>query len=128
MTQVLHFPVKAAEISGGEIIDIEREAESGSIAGTEATIEYDALNRPVKYILPNGSTQTAEYVIDAAHKESYTIFTDSAGVKYKNVYDGIGRIKAKYRAEQIGIDWKNIHMMRQAGYIRRNQDSREQAL
>ena len=41
MTQVLHFPVKAAEISGGEIIDIEREAESGSIAGTEATIETD---------------------------------------------------------------------------------------
>ncbi len=74
--------------------------------GTEATIEYDALNRPVKYILPNGSTQTAEYVIDAAHKESYTIFTDSAGVKYKNVYDGIGRIKAKYRAN--GANWDRL--------------------
>ncbi|MCH5210576.1 MAG: RHS repeat protein [Oscillospiraceae bacterium] len=67
--------------------------------GTETTVEYDTLNRPVKYNLPNGGTQTVEY----NSAESYTIVTDAAGIKYKNMYDGLGRIKNKYRSD--GTKW-----------------------
>ncbi len=74
--------------------------------GTETTIEYDTLNRPVKYNLPNGSSTTVEYVIDANKKNSYTIATDAAGIQYKNLYDGIGRIKAKYRLN--GSSWEML--------------------
>ena len=30
--------------------------------GTETTIEYDSMNRPIKYNLANGGTKTVEYI------------------------------------------------------------------
>ncbi|NDO18960.1 RHS repeat protein [Lachnospiraceae bacterium MD329] len=71
--------------------------------GTETTIEYDTLNRPTKYNLPNGSSTTIEYVIDSNHKNSYTIATDVSGVRYKNLYDGIGRIKEKQQRSKDSV-------------------------
>ncbi|MCI8404102.1 MAG: hypothetical protein HFE49_04290, partial [Clostridia bacterium] len=61
--------------------------------GTVTTVEYDALNRPVKYNMPNGGTRTIEYNT----QDKYTIVTDEAGIQYKYIYDDLGRIKEKYR-------------------------------
>ena len=64
--------------------------------GTETTIEYDSMNRPIKYNLANGGTKTVEYITN--NNDNYTIVTDETGVRYKNVYDGLGRITSKARS------------------------------
>ena len=64
--------------------------------GTETTIEYDSMNRPIKYNLANGGTKTVEYITN--NNDNYTIVTDEIGVRYKNVYDGLGRITSKARS------------------------------
>ena len=74
--------------------------------GTITTVEYDELNRPVKYNLPNSGTKTIEYIIDSTPESNYTIVTDEVGIKYKNVYDGLGRIKEKYRLN--GTSWNKL--------------------
>ena len=69
---------------------------------TVTTIEYDALNRPVQYNMPNNSTKTIEY--DSTN--NYTIVTDEAGIQYKNLYDKLGRIKEKQK--KIGSNWSML--------------------
>ena len=56
--------------------------------GTVSSIEYDALNRPVKYNYPNGSSVTVEYNTD----EMYTLASYPDGTKKKYNYDGLGRV------------------------------------
>lgn len=72
--------------------------------GTETTIEYDIINRPVKYKLPNGGTQKVEYNT----KKNYAISTDAAGIKLQYNYDGIGRTitvqKNNSTIEEYGYD------------------------
>ena len=61
----------------------------------ETTIEYDDINRPVQYNFPNGGTRTVDYNV----AQNYTIVTDEAGITYKYVYDGMGRIKQKLKKD-----------------------------
>ena len=61
--------------------------------GAETNIEYDALNRPVKYTYDNGAVKTIEY----NNIQMYTIVTDEAGIKTKNSYDVFGNIIEKSR-------------------------------
>lgn len=70
--------------------------------GTVTTIEYDDLNRPTTYNMPNGGTQEIEY--NTANK--YTIVTDAAGVVTKYEIDGLGRNKAKYI--KYGTSYKKV--------------------
>lgn len=70
--------------------------------GTTTTISYDAVNRPISYHFPNGSEQTIEYNL----AQNYTIVTDAAGVKIKNIYDGLGRILKQQRYN--GSSWDTV--------------------
>ena len=74
--------------------------------GSVTTVEYDDLNRPVKYNFPNSAEKLVSYTIDPANKNSYTTVTDEAGIQYKSVYDGIGRLTGKYRLN--GSNWNEL--------------------
>ncbi|MGN0183367.1 MAG: hypothetical protein ACI4DP_13320, partial [Candidatus Ornithomonoglobus sp.] len=56
--------------------------------GTEAYIEYDDINRPVKYTYANGSVTTVEYNLE----KLYTLITTPDGISKKNTYDKLGRL------------------------------------
>ena len=60
--------------------------------GAVTTIEYDGINRPVKYTMANGGIRQVEY--NTAQK--LTTITDEAGVVTRYETDGFGRNKAKY--------------------------------
>lgn len=70
--------------------------------GTVTTVEYDDLNRPVKYNMPNGATRQIEYHT----AQNYILVTDEAGIITKIEYDGLGRNKAKYIKD--GSTYKKI--------------------
>ncbi|MCD8181013.1 MAG: hypothetical protein LUF26_05980, partial [Firmicutes bacterium] len=70
--------------------------------GTVTEVEYDDINRPVKYTMANGGTKTIEYNID----KNYTLVTDEAGVVTKYEYDGLGRSTATYI--QNGTSYRKI--------------------
>lgn len=70
--------------------------------GTVTTVEYDDLNRPVKYNMPNGATRQIEYYT----AQNYILVTDEAGIITKIEYDGLGRNKAKYIKD--GSTYKKI--------------------
>jgi len=60
--------------------------------GTETTVEYDAINRPIKYNLPNGGTRTIQYNTE----QNSASITDEANINTEYRYDGLGRITEKF--------------------------------
>lgn len=57
-------------------------------------------------VIPTVTAQKKGRIIDSTAESNYTIVTDEVGIKYKNVYDGLGRIKEKYRLN--GTSWNKL--------------------
>ncbi len=82
--------------------------------GNEAYIEYDDMNRPVKYTYANGAITNVEYNFP----ELYTLITTPDGVKKKNIYDKLGRIKKVQRIHDGEINGLEEYTYDNAGRIK----------
>ena len=60
--------------------------------GNITSIQYDSLNRPIKYTYPNSNTSTVSYNT----ADNQVLVTDRDGVQYKYTYNAMGSETGKY--------------------------------